>query len=547
MYARAVAVRMHEHERREALRRHRDRPGHRRIARRRQRDRRRRTDGRAAPVAVERGEHGRDRARSAGAGGGGITRPRTKACSSPCRAEGSRPPLQHPRHPAGGDAIERRTAACRRDGGGERRCEQRPVMPVTVASAVIAAVVVLAAIVSERADGGRRRPAEAAIASAATAVRLDTCMFDTSDVVGSRRRPTAPMHASPPAVLIEGRWLDHDPSSPVPRMLDMSDAGSWSATIALRGAGGEPVDFARTVLSHGVADLPPNTIAPDGTALEAVLRVGERAWVVRLVPEGPGGSLEVPGRAPPVRGALQLEAQVRHMLRLDEDLSRSTRRPREPTLAWVALGAGRMLRSPTVFEDLVKTICTTNCTWSATERMVGAIVRRARQCRAERRAGAARRSRRPAAIAEADDSFFRRRQGGLPRAISEDDRHRGRGRPTRPRGVERPRSPDARWPSAARAPRRRAVCDGAHDDAARALPAADPRLVDPPDLRRLAGRAADHRQGDRARVPPLPRVRRARVLADADQDWVRRATQHERGDDADRNRSDEDRNSSSWR
>jgi N-glycosylase/DNA lyase len=33
-----------------------------------------------------------------------------------------------------------------------------------------------------------------------------------------------------------------------------------------------------------------------------------------------------------------------------------------------------MLRSPTVFEDVVKTICTTNCTWSATERMVGAIV-----------------------------------------------------------------------------------------------------------------------------------------------------------------------------
>jgi N-glycosylase/DNA lyase len=33
-----------------------------------------------------------------------------------------------------------------------------------------------------------------------------------------------------------------------------------------------------------------------------------------------------------------------------------------------------MVRSPTVFEDLVKTICTTNCTWSATQRMVGALV-----------------------------------------------------------------------------------------------------------------------------------------------------------------------------
>ena len=33
-----------------------------------------------------------------------------------------------------------------------------------------------------------------------------------------------------------------------------------------------------------------------------------------------------------------------------------------------------MLRSPTVFEDVVKTICTTNCSWSATIRMVTRIV-----------------------------------------------------------------------------------------------------------------------------------------------------------------------------
>jgi N-glycosylase/DNA lyase len=34
-----------------------------------------------------------------------------------------------------------------------------------------------------------------------------------------------------------------------------------------------------------------------------------------------------------------------------------------------------MIRSQTVFEDVVKTICTTNCTWSATQRMVRALVR----------------------------------------------------------------------------------------------------------------------------------------------------------------------------
>jgi N-glycosylase/DNA lyase len=33
-----------------------------------------------------------------------------------------------------------------------------------------------------------------------------------------------------------------------------------------------------------------------------------------------------------------------------------------------------MLRSPTVFEDVVKTVCTTNCAWGGTVRMVTALV-----------------------------------------------------------------------------------------------------------------------------------------------------------------------------
>ena len=264
--------------------------------------------------------------------------------------------------------------------------------------------------------------------------------MSTSDVVGSRRRPTAPMHASRPAFSQGGRRRGGDPSTAVPTMRCMSDAGRWSTTVALRGAGGEPVDFARTVLSHGVADLLPNTIAPDGSTFEAVLRVGERAWVVHLVPNGPAAArIEVPGRAPPARARSELEAQVRHMLRLDEDLSAFyAAAALEPTLAWVALGAGRMLRSPTVFEDLVKTICTTNCTWSATVRMVSAIVAGARRP-GDRRAGAAIVSEPSGARRRRRHVLHRRRQGGLPGPISADDRHRGRGGAARPRGAGRPR------------------------------------------------------------------------------------------------------------
>jgi 3-methyladenine DNA glycosylase/8-oxoguanine DNA glycosylase len=112
-------------------------------------------------------------------------------------------------------------------------------------------------------------------------------------------------------------------------------------------------------------------------ALEVTLPAGRgRARTVRIS-AGPRRTarVEIGGRAPGARAAEEILALVSHILRLDEDLSGFYAMARsDPELAWAAEGAGRMVRSATVFEDLVKTICTTNCTWSATERMVGAIV-----------------------------------------------------------------------------------------------------------------------------------------------------------------------------
>src|SRR5205085_8452770 len=73
------------------------------------------------------------------------------------------------------------------------------------------------------------------------------------------------------------------------------------------------------------------------------------------------------------RAALQVT--VAHMFRLDEDLSGFyTLVGRDGELSWCAVGAGRMLRAPSVFEDVVKTICTTNTAWSGTRKMTAALV-----------------------------------------------------------------------------------------------------------------------------------------------------------------------------
>jgi 3-methyladenine DNA glycosylase/8-oxoguanine DNA glycosylase len=154
--------------------------------------------------------------------------------------------------------------------------------------------------------------------------------------------------------------------------------------LELVGAGGEPVDLWRTIVSHGVASLPPARVDEEARTFEYALPNG---WF-RLA--AGDDSVAVRGRA--------VLPVVRHMLRLDEDLSGFYALiADDPELAWATRGAGRMLRSPTVFEDVVKTICTTNCAWSATERMVGALV--------EHVGGGAFPS--AAAMAEADESFYR--------------------------------------------------------------------------------------------------------------------------------------------
>jgi N-glycosylase/DNA lyase len=151
-----------------------------------------------------------------------------------------------------------------------------------------------------------------------------------------------------------------------------------SLQLPLFGPRGEAVDLARTLNSHGFAELAPSSLDETANTLHVTVRVpGARP---RRIGIGPGDSISTarievmgPAAGPRVRAAA-LEGAA-HVLRLDHDLSGFYELiAADPDLAWAARGSGRMLRSPTVFEDVVKTICTTNCSWGATVRMVNALV-----------------------------------------------------------------------------------------------------------------------------------------------------------------------------
>jgi N-glycosylase/DNA lyase len=147
-------------------------------------------------------------------------------------------------------------------------------------------------------------------------------------------------------------------------------------TLRLQGGGGEPVDWRRTLSSHGVATLPPNRIDTTSWVLGTTLTSVEGAvHGLSFREERPGMAAVTTDRPVGTGDGPNLLATCRKLLRLDDDLSRFYELAAgDLDLSWVTAGAGRMLRSPTVFEDVVKTICTTNCSWSGTERMVGALV-----------------------------------------------------------------------------------------------------------------------------------------------------------------------------
>jgi 3-methyladenine DNA glycosylase/8-oxoguanine DNA glycosylase len=167
--------------------------------------------------------------------------------------------------------------------------------------------------------------------------------------------------------------------------------------LPLVGAGGEPVALRRTLASHGVAALPPSHIDEQAWTLEVTLPSGRGARTVRVSQGRPGYAR--------VEGATSSTiAQLRHMFRLDEDLSGFYAAAQDdPQLAWAAAGAGRMLRCPTVFEDVVKTICTTNTAWGGTVRMVTALVDNLGIASPS----GLRTFPRPTAMAEAGEDFYR--------------------------------------------------------------------------------------------------------------------------------------------
>jgi N-glycosylase/DNA lyase len=133
-------------------------------------------------------------------------------------------------------------------------------------------------------------------------------------------------------------------------------------------------DYKRTVWSHGWYQLLPFEFNEESWVLGTVINCPHPVFVsINDI----GKSLQIEFDAE-ISGESETKIlnDIRHIFRFDDNLSEFYKlTKKEKHLSWVAKqNAGRMLRSVTVFEDLVKTVCTTNCSWALTKIMVTNLV-----------------------------------------------------------------------------------------------------------------------------------------------------------------------------
>jgi 3-methyladenine DNA glycosylase/8-oxoguanine DNA glycosylase len=137
-----------------------------------------------------------------------------------------------------------------------------------------------------------------------------------------------------------------------------------------------PFSLYSVIHSHGWAGLAPFTLDEENNEFSYILAL-ENQRVIELIFEeiAEGVSVEISG---PVDDTEEKEISdvVTWMLGLDQDFTEFYALVKgEPNLQNIEANAqGRILRSPTLYEDTIKTILTTNTAWSGTIRMVDVVV-----------------------------------------------------------------------------------------------------------------------------------------------------------------------------
>ena len=137
----------------------------------------------------------------------------------------------------------------------------------------------------------------------------------------------------------------------------------------------KPFNFSSVIKSHGWYQLAPFHLDEESNTLHYILQLAN-GRVVELKLSDAGDGIRVETDKLDKIERKEVADKVNWMFGLDMDFSRFYIASRgEPKLRRVKQRSlGRVLRSPTVFEDVIKTILTTNTLWAATKNMTHRLV-----------------------------------------------------------------------------------------------------------------------------------------------------------------------------
>ncbi|MGA7161605.1 MAG: 3-methyladenine DNA glycosylase [Bacteroidota bacterium] len=137
-------------------------------------------------------------------------------------------------------------------------------------------------------------------------------------------------------------------------------------------------NFWATVYSHGWCALPPFRVDEERRRLHVVIPNGNGGYdEVELYEKKKALFVSVENKSSHSPQKIsRIRNCVASMLRTEESFEEFyAESKRHSRYRWISkCGAGRLLRCPTVFEDVVKMICTTNCSWALTGIIVKALV-----------------------------------------------------------------------------------------------------------------------------------------------------------------------------
>lgn len=128
--------------------------------------------------------------------------------------------------------------------------------------------------------------------------------------------------------------------------------------------------FFSTIYSHGWSDLLPFNIDPKNKILSYAFEINPGKNILPEISSDGNNNLNVKIISDSNNKDIII-SKIRRIFRLDDDLSEFYQiAEQDKQFKWVIeKGAGRLLRCSSLWEDMVKMLCTTNCTWRLTQIM----------------------------------------------------------------------------------------------------------------------------------------------------------------------------------